>query len=213
MQAQFDELKALINFRADATDCKITKLEEKFERTCAELKVVTDKVAKLEHKVGLVEQPLNQMRRRIDELETHSRRCNLRLFGVPESEQEDVRGRVVAICREVLPNNRERMTDYIDVAHRLGTRRRTTRDNTQPRAIIVRFAYRFYRDAVWSAAKSSTYLEENGLFFKADFSKGDRERREKLWPHVDRARAAGKTAYYVGARAFIQGEGEIILTE
>ncbi len=62
---------------------------------------------------------------------------------------------------------------------------------------------------VWKRAKNSTYLKANGFLFKEDFSKGDRERRSKLWPLVKQARDAGKTAFFAGARAFINGEGEI----
>lgn len=43
-----------------------------------------------------------------------------------------------------------------------------------------------------------------------DFSAGDQERRRKLWPEVQKARAEGKTAFFVGGRAFIQGQGEIV---
>ncbi len=65
------------------------------------------------------------------------------------------------------------------------------------------------RNEVWKRAKISSYLKANGFLFKEDFSKGDRERRSKLWPFVKQARDAGKTAFFAGARAFIQGEGEI----
>ncbi len=54
------------------------------------------------------------------------------------------------------------------------------------------------RNEVWKRAKSSTYLKANGFLFKEDFSKGDRERRSKLWPLVKQARDAGKTAFFAG---------------
>lgn len=65
------------------------------------------------------------------------------------------------------------------------------------------------RNEIWKQAMTSTFLQANGLLFKEDFSKGDRERRWKLWPLVKQARDAGKTAFFAGARAFIHGEGEI----
>ncbi len=54
------------------------------------------------------------------------------------------------------------------------------------------------RNEVWKRAKSSTYLKANGFLFKEDFSKGDRERRSKLWPLVKQARDVGKTAFFTG---------------
>ncbi len=56
------------------------------------------------------------------------------------------------------------------------------------------------RNEVWKQAKISTYLKANGFLFKENFSKGDRERRSKLWPLVKQARDAGKTAFFTGAR-------------
>lgn len=41
--------------------------------------------------------------------------------------------------------------------------------------------------------------------FMEDLTPLDRERRKKLWPIMEEARAAGKSAYYVGARAYIDG--------
>uniref|UniRef100_A0A0E9VEA4 Uncharacterized protein n=1 Tax=Anguilla anguilla TaxID=7936 RepID=A0A0E9VEA4_ANGAN len=52
---------------------------------------------------------------------------------------------------------------------------------------------RHYRDGVWKAAKHSTYLQENKLRFKEDFSPDDRARRNL--PLVEKARKEGKIAY------------------
>uniref|UniRef100_A0A0E9U1U9 Uncharacterized protein n=1 Tax=Anguilla anguilla TaxID=7936 RepID=A0A0E9U1U9_ANGAN len=54
---------------------------------------------------------------------------------------------------------------------------------------------RHYRDGVWKAAKYSTFLQENKLRFKEDFSPDDRARRNQLWPLVEKARKEGKIAY------------------
>lgn len=106
---------------------------------------------------------------------------------------------------------KEKLSDSIDTVHRLGKKRQSTGDG--PRGIILQFVSRVCRDAVRKAAKSSDYLKEQGMQFREDFSKGDRERRQRLWPEVQKARAAGKTAFFAGARAFIEGEGEIILAD
>ncbi|KAL7392437.1 hypothetical protein ABVT39_024538 [Epinephelus coioides] len=212
MLKQFEEVKKLINFRCDSIDCKIIHLEEKLERTTVELKAVSAKVAHLEQRVAQVEQPVKQITKSMDELETYTRRWNLRLVGVPESDQEDVCSRAITICQEVLPDNRDTLAEHVDTVHRLG-RRRQPAEGTNPRRIIIQFISRVSRDAVWRAIKTSLYLRERGFQFKEDLSKGDRERRERLWPAVERARADGKKAFFAGARAFIEGEGEIKLPE
>lgn len=57
---------------------------------------------------------------------------------------------------------------------------------------------------MWAAAKHSGYLQENGLHFREDLCKVDRESKMKLWPLVDEARKAGKIAYFVAGRAFVE---------
>lgn len=50
----------------------------------------------------------------ISELERYSRSWNLRLHGVKETEKEDVRGKVIEICRSVLAEQNHRLPDAID---------------------------------------------------------------------------------------------------
>lgn len=69
----------------------------------------------------------------------------------------------------------------------------------------MQFTSRVVRDALWKAAKKSQFFKDNNLRFAEDLTLSDRERRKSLWPRVKDARAAGKTAYYIGARMFIEG--------
>lgn len=211
MLAQFEILKTLINNRADAIERRMILLENKFERVSEELKAVTTRVTALEQRVARVEQPLAHIQRRMDAMETRSRRNNLRLDGIPESvPEEDIRAKVINICQKLVPDMKDLLVRDIDAAHRL---RRRAEEGARPRTVILHFVSRDCRDAVWRAARTAPYMEQHGLKFKEDLSDGDRERRIKLWPFVKSAREAGKRAYYVGGRAFIAGEGEIVLNE
>ncbi|KAM9444496.1 uncharacterized protein Hap1MRO34_025511 [Clarias gariepinus] len=76
----------------------------------------------------------------------------------------------------------------------------------------MQFTSRVTRNALWKAAKKSQFLRDNNLRFVEDLTAPDWERRKSLWPRVKEARDARKAAYYIGARAFIEGV-EIILME
>ncbi|XP_073719486.1 uncharacterized protein [Misgurnus anguillicaudatus] len=89
----------------------------------------------------------------------------------------------------------------IDVAHRTAFKHS---NESRPRAIIIAFIARRLRDALWKAAKSNEFLKNQGLQFKKDLTKKDRD-RQKLWPLIKKAREEGKPAYFVGHRAFIEG--------
>ena len=92
--------------------------------------------------------------------------------------------------------------DGIEAVHRLGPKRK---EQTDSRGILMRFISCALRDAIWKAAKKSSFLQENKLRFTEDWCKIDREKRQLLWPVIDTARQAGKKAYFVGGRAFIEG--------
>lgn len=77
---------------------------------------------------------------------------------------------------------------------------------TEPRPIIIRFMTRTSRDLTWKSAKQNEFLKSRGYNFKEDLSVSDREARRRLWPVVEKARKEGKSAYFSGARAFIEGK-------
>ena len=202
-------LSALINTRSDniesmvsANALKIEGLKKTIDFVSAEIKDVKNKVSTLEKKMAKEEKRVDTCQQRVSELERYSRRWNLRLYGVEESEKENIRKKAIEVCQAVLPEEKGRLADTIDTVHRLGTKQQ---NDNKPRGIIIQFIARACRDAVWKAAKTSPHLRDNGLRFAEDLSKEDRERRNKLWPVIKKAREEGKPAHFIGGRGFISG--------
>ncbi|GAA6091646.1 uncharacterized protein LOC107689943 [Tachysurus ichikawai] len=139
---------------------------------------------------------------RVSDLERYGRQWNLKLYGIPEAARKNVLDEVIHICQEVLSQEREKLPDVIDVTHRLGTK---CPNESRPRVVIIRFVVRRYREAMWKAAKNNPFLQSHHLRFTEDLSKEDRESRQKLWPLINKAREEGKSAYFVGGRAFVEG--------
>lgn len=199
-------LSQLINDRADGIEKKLgarlDELEKKIESSCAEVVMLKENVSCMEQKLQKCTTSVDQIENRVYELEAYSRRWNLKLYGVRETEAEDVRREVIKICQALLPEEKSRLVDGIEAVHRLGPKRKEQKDS---RVIIMKFISRALRDAVWKAAKKSSFLQVNKLRFTEDLCKTDREKRQLLWPVIDSARKAGKKAYFVGGRAFIEG--------
>ncbi|XP_016343616.1 uncharacterized protein LOC107689943 [Sinocyclocheilus anshuiensis] len=189
------KLAHLINTRSDA-------LEEMVKATRGEIKDLKEKLGFIERRVEISEQSTLTCMNRVVDMERYSRRWNMKVHGIPEAVKENVREEVIRICQEVLPQEREQLPAVIDVAHRLGSKRL---NESRPRAVIVRFAVRRYREAVWKAAKNSPFLRDHGLRFTEDLTKEDRDSRQKLWPLIKKAREEGKSAYLAGGRGFIDG--------
>lgn len=188
-------LADLINSRSDA-------LEKMVDGIRTDIKLMNEKITLMEKWVEKNENSAQTCLARIADLESYGRRWNLRLQGLPEAEREDVRAEVIKICQQLLPSEREKLPDAIDVAHQTGRRRP---DNPKPRGIIIRFVSRRYKEELWKAAKNSAVLQSKGLRFKEDLTIEERDNRQKLWPEIKRARDEGKTAYFVGGRGFING--------
>lgn len=136
------------------------------------------------------------------ECQRYSRRWSLKMHGVRESRDEDIRGKIIDILGKMAPKLREDLKQGIDIVHRVGK----LRDDGAARSTIVLFALRRLRDAVWKEAKNSQYLQENRLRITEALSPEDRAAREKLWPLIKKARDEGKKASFRGASAVINGK-------
>jgi len=189
------KLANLINTRSDA-------LEEMVKATRTEIKDLKEKMCSIERRVEKSEQSTLTCMNRVTDLERYGRRWNIKLHGIPEAVKENIREEVIRICQEVLPQDRDQLPAAIDIAHRVGFKRP---NESRPRAVIIRFVVRRYREAVWKAAKNNPFLQNHGLHFTEDLTKEDRESRQKLWPLIKKAREDGKSAYFVGGRGFVDG--------
>ncbi|XP_016326785.1 uncharacterized protein LOC107676675 [Sinocyclocheilus anshuiensis] len=201
------KLSKLINMRSDklesmvaANTSHIAGLKEKLNSVCEDVNEVKTKVSQVESSLLKESNRIGVLESRITELERYSRRWNLKLHGVPENmDEKNVRKEVIRICQKLLPEHSDRLPDVIDTVHRVGMKKVNS-----AHGIIIQFSSRTLRAAVWAAAKNSAFLRENGLRFREDLCKADRESRLKLWPLVDEARKAGKIAYFVAGRAFVE---------
>lgn len=141
-----------------------------------------------------------------EEHSRYKRRWNLRLIGLPEKDDENVRETVIGILTRVIPISVERLRDTVDTVHRLGKRESSATSNNGPRAVIIQFGMRTLRDEVWRKSKDARVCKDLHISFKEDFSKDDRLSRAKLWPLVQEARRRGKRAYLKEGYALIDNK-------
>lgn len=141
-------LADLINSRSDA-------LEKMMESVRGEIKALDKKVTHIKGRLEGTESSALKTSSRVSELERHSRRWNLKA-----TREEDVRAQVISVCLAILPGEKTKPPDTIDVAHRVG---RPRQDNTKPPGVTMRFTARRFRDAVWKAAKNSSFLQNRRL--------------------------------------------------
>lgn len=75
---------------------------------------------------------------KIDELEQYSRRNSIRVFGIPENNDENVRNKIIELCSHKLNVNID--NTQIDRAHRVGsTNTANSKHTSSHRGIMVKF--------------------------------------------------------------------------
>ncbi|RXN30029.1 cytoplasmic dynein 2 heavy chain 1-like protein [Labeo rohita] len=205
-----------INSKQDSVIQKITHIESSIEVTTAAVNSLSDTVNRLlsdvashGEKIGKAESSIQHMQHenaslklRVKELERYSRRWCLKLLGVKEREDENIRMTAISHLARVVPRIKDKLEEAVDVVHRVGKQR----SDGAPRHVIIRFVTRRHRDIIWMEAKSSIYLRENSLHIKEFLSKADIESRNKLWPLVQAARKEGKKAGFSGPFAVINNK-------
>lgn len=97
------------------------------------VKEIEKAVQPLKKKITELETQLSKVRSHANENEQYSRRYNVRIHGIPEEKGENCYDIVLRFCRDELKCDVG--VNEIDRTHRVGK----TRDDSTPRAIIVKF--------------------------------------------------------------------------
>lgn len=204
-----------LSVKHDATFQKISAIEKTTHATSREIESLSVTVKQLVVDVGENKKELLRMDTEIRALKMENRNLKtaldesrrygwkwfLKLHGLNESEGENVRKKVIDILQQVAPDVSDLLQVGVDIAHRLGPKQ-----DKKNRSIIILFAARRVRDAVWNAARKSKYLQSKQLSITEPLSAEDRAAREKLWPLVKKAREEGKKASFKNSFALIDGK-------
>lgn len=201
-----DSLEKLVSENSkkiDGNTLKIEGLKKTLDFACSEIKDTQKKMLNVDARLKEEERKVIILQTRVCEMDSYSRWWNMKLHGVAENSTENVKEKAIEVCQKILSDGQNTPPTAIDVAHRLG---KSSSDHSTPRPIIIRFSLRSYRDAVWKSAKNHPFMRDNKLRFAEDLSQLVKDARLKMWPLIKKARSEGKPAYYIGARAFINGQ-------
>lgn len=158
---------------------------------------LTSNIAELEQKVLSLTKENITLREQVNEIDVYKRKWNLKISGVPEHENENVKMTVIDLLSRVSPEIADFLQNSVDVAHYLGPKNGKTGKNDtnkQPRRIIVQFLSCTHRDRVWADAKRSEVLKQKHIKITEDLTQHVKDARAKLWPLVEQARKEGKLA-------------------
>ncbi|KAL7883477.1 hypothetical protein SRHO_G00011350 [Serrasalmus rhombeus] len=153
-------------------------IEKRIEANTVAIDVNKKAISELQSTINHQQKENAKLKTSCDDHARYRRRWNLRVTGLPEKDDENMRETIIGILTKVIPVSVARLRETVDTVHRLGQRASAATSNNLPRAVIIQFGMRTVRDEVWKKSKE-------------DFSKEDRLARTKLWSLVQEARSRG----------------------
>ena len=175
------------------TTAEVTKTIDNFKSQISELE---SRLTNYELKCNALERENKVLHERVISIESHSRRDNLLLDGIPESPagiQEDC----LKIVKEVLQNKLELDVTRIDIVrcHRKGFRKNPQNERNsmeKPRPIIFNLHNYNDRQTIW---ESRFKLKNTKIFLNEDFPHEINQRRKTLFPIMKAAKKQEKDAF------------------
>ena len=155
-----------------------------------------------------VQRELAELQRRHIKLECHSRRGNLKFYGIKEREHEsneDTEDLLRKFLRTDLkiPKKDEESIQF-DRVHRVSARRESSgTTNSKPRQIIITFSSFHHKECIKTFIKKLTKGRNLGI--SDDFPKEVEEMRKKLYPVLKAAKQEKRTAFFKVERLIMDG--------
>ncbi|XP_031339593.1 uncharacterized protein LOC116168079 [Photinus pyralis] len=128
------------------------------------LKTVEHNYVGLSNENATLKVKIQNLERKMDDLEQYSHRNNLLLYGIPEDPNENVLGVIRRVAQNL--NFTEFSTNLLVAAHRLGVKQNPVTSQTQTkRPIIIKFVRRFDKEEFLRLRKVKRNLRSSDLGF------------------------------------------------
>ncbi|KAJ7997822.1 hypothetical protein DPEC_G00216120 [Dallia pectoralis] len=201
MEKNFDKQLTQLKEQAKQSSCMIASLTKAVQFHAEEVKVCKKKINDLESQSELLEKENRELKERVREQERYKMRWCLKLKGIKEKNEENIRTDIIHLFAKIAPDiDMRQLEDAVDIVHRIGRK-----EDNKNRHVVILFARRLVREEIWRRSKDSPVCKERGVRFTEMLPLEDREARKNLWPQIEQARREGKRAYYRGPHGYIEG--------
>lgn len=200
LEKNFNEQLSQLREQAKQTSTMVASLAKAVQFN-AEVKECKGKINELERCNDRLSKENVELKERIRAQERYKMRWCLKLRGLSERKDENVRADVIQLFSEIAPDmERQQLEEAVDIVHRVGRK-----EGNRSRHVVVLFVRRFVKEELWRRCKDSRVCREKGVRLAEMLPREDREARGKLWPQIEQARRDGKRAYFRGPHGYIEG--------
>ncbi|MEQ2278415.1 hypothetical protein XENORESO_018082 [Xenotaenia resolanae] len=163
-----------LNTKMDNQTINLKSIEKRIEANTVAIEVNKTAISEFQASVNLLKKENTALRISCEDHARYKRRWNLRVTGLPEKDDENLRESMIGILTRIISVSMDRLRDTVNSVHRLGKKADAASANNRPRAMIIQFEMRTMRDEVWRKSKDANVCKEMHISFKEDFSKEDR---------------------------------------
>ena len=200
LEKRVDEQLADLKEQTKQSSIMIASLAKAVQFNAEEVRECKKKVEDLEKQNDRLCKDNSELKDRVREQERYRMRGCLRIKGLEEKREEDIRAQVTEILRKIAPDLESQVKEAVDIVHRVGRKM----DN-KVRHVIIVFAKRWVKEEIWRRTKNSQVCKDKGIRFAEVLPREDWEDRRRLWPQIEQARRAGKLAFFRGPHGYIDG--------
>ncbi|KAL0169104.1 hypothetical protein M9458_033700 [Cirrhinus mrigala] len=200
LERRADEKLANLSEQSKQSSALIASLTKAIQFNTEEVKECKKRVKDLEIQNDNLRKENCDLKERIREQEGYRMRWCLRIKGIEERNDEDIRSCVIQTLGKIAPDLESKMEEAVDIVHRLGKRM-----DSRNRNVIVLFAQRRVKEEIWRRTRDSPICKAERIQFAEMLLREDLEERRKMWPQIEQARRVGKKAFFRGPYGFIEG--------
>ena len=192
------DIKTRLNIcQKDTSDFKASL--EFSQKEIDEFKPCFTKLVEIEADIDDIYDSIDDHMDKLEYLENHSRRNNIRIDGIPEQENESWDTTAEKV-KQVLTEKLD-LAGTLDIerAHRVG--RVVAGSRRCPRTIVCRLRDWRQKDSI---IRRASIIKPAGLLVNEDLAKETMEKREEQRPKMEEAKRNGKMAYFVLDRLIVK---------
>ncbi len=202
MEKKFEEQLEQLRTQAKESTSMIASLTKAVQFNAEEVKECRKKINELEKHNEYLNKENKDLKERMREQEQYKMRWCLKLKGLQEKNEENIRADIIQLCTKLVPDkDTKQLEEATDIVHRVGRK-----EDNCTRQVVILFAKRLVKEEIWRRSKDSQVCRERGVRFAEMLPREDREARRILWPQIEQARKDGKTAYFRGPHGYIEGK-------
>ncbi|MED6270348.1 hypothetical protein CHARACLAT_009303 [Characodon lateralis] len=125
-----------LNTKMDNQTLILKSIEKRIEANTVAIETA---ISELQASINLLKKENTALRIFCEDHPRYKRRWNLRVTGLPEKDDENLRESMIGILTRIIPVSVDRLRDTVDSVHKLGKKANAASANNRPRAVIIQF--------------------------------------------------------------------------